>query len=429
MSFMFKSLSKIASFFMIFIFLISLVNSSVKAEVFKLGVVTFLSGAAAGPFGVPAKNAADLVVDAINKGKLPAPYNSKGFAGMKIIPVVIDEAGGTTKQVAEFKNLVLREKVDAVVGYISSGDCLAIAPVADELGTITVFFDCGTHRIFEENSYKYVFRTGTHSAIESIALARYLIKTDPNLKYVSAINQNYSWGIDSWNEFSSALKTLKPDIEFKAVLFPKLFAGQYGAEISTLMSKPAQYIHSSFWGGDMEAFILQASARGLFKKQTPILSCGETAMFRLKGQMPEGAILGAGRGRFGVYAPDNELNRWFRKNFIKKYGIPPTYPAYKMAQAILGLKYAVDKAGVKDKEKIVKAFEYAEFEAPSGKVYMRLGKGHQAVQEIPVGKFTKKDGKPSVKDVVIFSPECVSPPDGVKTLDWINQGFPGAKCN
>ena len=31
-----------------------------QAETFKLGIVTFLSGAAAGPFGVPARNAAEL---------------------------------------------------------------------------------------------------------------------------------------------------------------------------------------------------------------------------------------------------------------------------------------------------------------------------------------------------------------------------------
>src|SRR5487761_63952 len=39
----------------------------------KLGIVTFLSGPAAGPFGIPARNAAELVIEAINKGTLPAP--------------------------------------------------------------------------------------------------------------------------------------------------------------------------------------------------------------------------------------------------------------------------------------------------------------------------------------------------------------------
>ncbi len=47
-----------------------------------------------------------------------------------------------------------------MIGYISSGDCLAVAPVAEELKKLTIFFDCGTPRIFEDASYKYVFRTG-----------------------------------------------------------------------------------------------------------------------------------------------------------------------------------------------------------------------------------------------------------------------------
>ena len=99
-------------------------------ESIKVGLVSFLSGPAAGPFGVPGKNGADLVIDAINNGTLPAPHNTKGFAGAMLDPVWTDEAGGGTKQVAEYRNLVEKQNVDMVVGYISSGSCMAIAPVA-----------------------------------------------------------------------------------------------------------------------------------------------------------------------------------------------------------------------------------------------------------------------------------------------------------
>jgi len=30
--------------------------------------------------------------------------------------------------------------------------------------------------------------------------------------------------------------------------------------------------------------------------------------------------------------------------------------------------------------------------------------------------------------VRVFPAKCVNPPDGVKTLDWIDQGFSGAQC-
>ena len=131
---------------------------------FKLGVVTFLSGPAAEPFGVPAWNGGKLFIELLNAGKAPAPYDKVGFGGMKITAIPIDESGGATKQVQEFRNLVQRDKVDAVLGYVSSGDCMAIPSVADELKALTVLYDCGTPRVFEDASYKYVFRTAAHAA-------------------------------------------------------------------------------------------------------------------------------------------------------------------------------------------------------------------------------------------------------------------------
>jgi branched-chain amino acid transport system substrate-binding protein len=164
----------------------------------KIGFVTFLSGQAAGPFGVPAKLAAEAIVESLNAGKAPAPYQIKGFGGTPLELVVIDEAGGATKQVSEYRTLVQRQGVDFVIGYIGSGDCLAIAPVAEELQKITVFFDCGTPRIFEEASYKYVFRTRAHATMDAVAASLYLLDNRPAARRVSGINQNYAWGQDSW---------------------------------------------------------------------------------------------------------------------------------------------------------------------------------------------------------------------------------------
>src|SRR5437879_3949908 len=121
-------------------------------ETFKLGIVTFLSGPAADSFGIPARNGGQFVVDELNKGTAPAPYDKVGFGGMKIEPVVLDENGGATKQVQELRNLYERDNVDVVLGYIGSGDCLAVAPIAEELKKMLVLMDCGTPRIFEESN-------------------------------------------------------------------------------------------------------------------------------------------------------------------------------------------------------------------------------------------------------------------------------------
>jgi branched-chain amino acid transport system substrate-binding protein len=409
-------------------FVVFSLASPAQEKPVKIGVVTFLSGAAAGPFGVPAKNAADLIVDAANNGKLPAPYSTKGIGGDAVQLVYVDEAGGTTKQVTEYRNLVQQQGVDLVIGYISSGDCLAVSPVAEELKKLTVLFDCGTPRIFEDASYKYVFRTGAMATMDNIALAFYLNDLKPNAKKIAGINQNYAWGQDSWNDFLASMKVLKPNIEVATAQWPQLMSGQYGAEISALLSSGADIVHSSFWGGDLEAFILQAAPRGLFQRSTVGLTGGETAIYKLASQIPDGTIIGA-RGPFDVFAPDTALNRWFRKAFEDKYGTPPTYPAYKMAQAVLGVKSAYEKARAANHNKapsqdqVIAAFEHLTFEGPGGKVVMGTGKGHQAVQGTAYGTVKHERGKLAVVNIKTYPADKVTPPDGVKSEDWIKAGF------
>jgi branched-chain amino acid transport system substrate-binding protein len=398
----------------------------------KIGVVTFLSGAAAGPSGVPARNGAEVVAETLNAGKLPAPYATAGFGGTPIEIAFVDEAGGTTKQVNEYRNLVQRDNADMVIGYISSGDCLAIAPLAEELKRLTVFFDCGTPRIFEDASYKYLFRTGATATMDNTAAALYVTEMKPALKKVAGINQNYAWGQDSWNDFEAAMKVLKPGVDIATSQMPKLLAGQYGAEISTLLTSGADVVHSSFWGGDAEALILQGAPRGLFKKSTVVMTAGEPTLVRLGTQVPEGTVIGA-RGPFDMFAPDTELNNWFRKAYEDRYSVAPSYPAYKMAQAILGVKAAYEKAQGANagkrpsQEQIVAAFENLSFEAPGGKVEMALGRGHQAVQGTAYGLTKNVGGKITVVNVKRFAASRVTPPDGVKSDEWIKSGFKTAK--
>lgn len=402
--------------------------------ILRLGVVSFLSGPAAGPFGVPAANAAKMMVDALNAGRVPQPYNGIGIAGAQIEVVLVDEAGGVTKQVIEYRNMVQRRGVDAVIGYISSGSCLGIAPVAEEMKVLTVFHTCGTPRIFEESSYRYVFRTASHSATDGIGAARYLVDRFPNIKSYAGINQNYAWGHDSWRDFEGALKVLRPDLEFKTHQLPKLFAGQYNAEISALLVSRSDAIHSSLFGGDLEAFTFQATARGLHENTRLILTTGETMMFQLAKRLPDGLIIGA-RGPYGVFASDTPINKWFRKEFQDKFGLPPTYPAYMMGQAILGLKAAYEAVETKDAlpatEAVVDAFSFLEYTAIGTTVKMALGEGHQAITGTAYGIFGHNEdtGAPVINNVISYSAECVNPPASTNTADWIAQGMSGAQCD
>lgn len=380
---------------------------------YRIGVVTFLSGAAAGPFGVPAANSAKLLVQALNNGKVPAPYSKKGVNGLEIEMVLLDENGGATKQTEEFRNLVQRQKVDAVIGYISSGDCLAIAPAAEELGVPTLFFDCGTSKVFEVvKNPKFLFRTGLDAVVDNIAAARYVAETRPNIKTVASIQQNYAWGQESWADFALTFSRIKPEAKVVSEQWPKLGQGQYGAEISALSVANPDLIHSSFWGGDMEALMLQGGARGVFDKKTVVLTAGETGMEHFKAQVANGTIIG-GRGPFGAFSPKNALNDWFRPNFVAQFKESPTYPAYKMAQAILGLKAAAEKGAkagaMPTTNQVIQGLTGLTYEAPSGTVRMARTKGHQAVQSVSFGEyqFDAKSGKATLANVKTYSGDCV----------------------
>ncbi|WP_425257167.1 ABC transporter substrate-binding protein [Rubrivivax sp. RP6-9] len=409
--------------------------SPVAAQSFKLGVVTFLSGPAAESFGVPAGNAAKMMVEQFNKGAAPAPYNKTGFGGMKIEMVMVDEAGGAAKQVQEMRNLYQRENVDAIVGYIGSGDCLAVAPAAEELKKLLVLFDCGTPRIFEDASPKYVFRTASHAAMDNISLTRYLKSRNIKADSFNMINQDYAWGQDSKADFVAAMGVLYPNAKPGADLLPKFGAGQYGTEVSALASRPADLTYSSMWGGDLQAFILQADARGALKDTTLVLSAADHVLPGLLNKVPDGTVLGA-RGAYGILSARSPLNDWFQGAYQQATGVPPVQASYRVTQALMGLKLAVEKAmaangGKKPStEQIADALRGSTWDSPGGQIRMALGGGQQAIQGTAIGR-TKYDAAAKrviAVDIQTFPAECTMPPAGVKSLDWIKAGMQGAKC-
>jgi branched-chain amino acid transport system substrate-binding protein len=408
---------------------------SLAQETFRVGIVSFLSGQAAESFGVPAVNGAKVVVDAFNKGAAPAPYNKVGFGGMKIEPVYVDENGGATKQVQELRNLYEREKVDAVVGYVGSGDCLAVAPVAEEMKKFLILYDCGTPRIFEDGKYNYVFRTAAHAAMDNVALARYIKSRNIKVERFNMIHQDYAWGQDSRKDFTLAMEQLYKGAKVDADLLPKFGAGQYGTEVSALLGKPADILHSSLWGGDLQAFILQAGARGVFQKQTPAFSAADHVLPGLGEKFPNGAIIGA-RGAYGLMSPKSPLNDWWWDLYSKAYNVYPVQAPYRMVQALLGLKLAAEKAmaangGKKPTpEQLAAALKGSSWESPAGTIRMVLGDGHQAIQDTAIGRTRWDAGKKMVviEDIQRFPAECVNPPANMKSEDWMKAGFVGAKC-
>src|SRR5690625_4119476 len=146
-----------------------------KPDSLHIGIATFLTGPAS-VFGVPARDAAEIIAERIN--------DEGGIEGVPISLTYIDEGAGGESMMAEYRRLVEDQGVEIFFAAVSSGSCGAIAPVAEDLEVLNILWDCGTQRIFEENDYKYVYRTQANATPEMLGALLYLLKTNPDFSTI-----------------------------------------------------------------------------------------------------------------------------------------------------------------------------------------------------------------------------------------------------
>ena len=396
-----------------------------KPAELKIGITTFLSGPAS-VFGVPAKAAAEILIDELNA--------QGGIAGVKLSATYIDEGAGGDKLLSEYRRLVQEQGVKTMLSAISSGNCNTIAPVAEDLKVLNIMWDCGTEKVLEAKRYKYVVRTQANATTEMVATVIYLLKTRPDFKSIAVVNQDYAWGRDSWEIFLNTLKALKPDVKVVAELFPKLGASDFSTEISRLQALKPDVILNTSWGGDLDTFVRQAAQRGLMAPggQGPlmVLPLAESSLERLGAVMPDGVIVG-GRGEHYFLHPetkDDPKHKEFVAKFRAKTGAYPIYPTYHMAQALAGMKVGYEKAikanGGKwpGPEQVAEAMRSSEFKGYGRTVRMREdGQGLEdqllgLTKRVPQYPFAVMDKMMLVPADLVTTPVGQLSPDWVKTL-------------
>jgi len=390
-----------------------------KPAELKIGITTFTSGAAS-VFGVPAKAAAELLIDEMNK--------SGGIGGVKVVPTFIDEGVGGDKMLSEYRRLVQEQGVKTMLSAISSGNCNIVAPVAEDLKVLNVMWDCGTEKILEQKRYKYVVRTQANATTEMVATVMYLLKVKPDFKTVAVVNQDYAWGRDSWEIFLNTLKAFKPDVKVVAEMFPKLGASDFSTEISRLQALKPDVVLNTSWGGDLDTFVRQAGQRGLLKQgATFVMPLIESSLERLGDAVPEGIVAGARGDHYWAHpeTKDDPKHKDFVAKFKAKTGAYPIYPTYHMAQALVGLKAGYEAAiqanGGKwpGPEQVADAMRKLKFKAFGREITMREdGQGLEA-QLLGLTKRHPKYPFAVIDKMVLVPAELVTTPVGQQSPSWV----------
>ena len=389
-----------------------------KPAELKVGIATYLSGPAS-VFGVPGRQAAEMLIDELNA--------AGGIGGVKLRPIFVDEGPGVDHFVGEYRRLVQSENVNVLLAAISSADCLACAPLADELKRPTILWDCGTQRVFEDARYQYAVRTQANATPEVLAPLLYLLRQKPDFKTVAVVNQDYAWGRDSWAIWKTAMDQLKPGIRVAAELFPRFGATDFSTEVTRLLALRPDVILSTSWGGDLDAFIRQSAERKLFERSTFVLPLAESSLERVGKALPAGVIVGArGDHWFGHPNPkDPALLARFTENYRKRFNAWPIYPTHHMAQAIFGMKAAYEKAvaakggGWPTDAELAAAFRGLQFPSLTGTITVR--EDGQGLEDQLIGTTVHTDKHPFavLTDMVVYRAADITCPVGQKSLDWL----------
>lgn len=389
-----------------------------KPSEIKVGIATFLSGPSS-VFGVPGRQAAEMLFDELNE--------AGGIGGVKVRPIFVDEGPGVDHFVGEYRRLVQSENVNLIFAGISSADCLACAPLADELKRPTLLWDCGTQRVFEEGKYGYAYRTQANATPEVLAALLYLLKAKPDFRSIAVVNQDYAWGRDSWDIFRTALQTLKPGTRVAAELFPRFGATDFSTEVTRLLALRPDVVLSTSWGGDLDALIRQSADRKLFERSTFVLPLAESSLERVGKALPPGHIIGA-RGDHWFLHPsprDPALLARFTENYRKRFNTYPIYSTHHMAQAVFAMKAGYEKAmaakggGWPTDAELAAAFKGLEFPSLTGTI--RIREDGQGLENQLIGTTVQTDKYPFpvMTDMMVLPAEMITAPVGQRSVDWL----------
>ncbi len=282
------------------------------AKTLKVGIIDSYSGGAA-PMAIDNLNGFKMAINAINA--------NGGVNGTKIEFVTRDDKFKPDISLAMAKELVMREKVDVLVGTISSASCLAVSEFARK--EKVPFFNTGakSEKITGEKGHRYVFSIDENTAMAGKAAAQVLAKK-PYVKYwIAGDDMEYGHAITGavWNN----LKVLKPHVQLTGECWWKVGEADFGPYITQMMSAKPDFIILGCAGSGIISFMKAAKASGL-NRAIPLYihAAIDHVILSANGlDSPEGVL---GTTNYLFYYPQTPANKAFVAGYQKLYNKAPS---------------------------------------------------------------------------------------------------------
>ncbi len=314
----------------------------------KIGLVTTLSGPA-GVIGKHMKDAADLAMDMLG--------NKIGGKPAEIVYGDDQFKPDVGRQVAE--QMVKRDKVDFMTGFIWSNVLLASYEPVIKSGIIFIGANAGPHELAGSMCAPNYFSASWQNDQTPESMGKYM--NDQKMDDVYLIAPDYAAGKDMVNGFRRYFKG-----KVAAEVFTKPGQADYQVEISQIRSANPKALFIFLPGGMGIQFIKQYDQAGL-RGKIPLYS----AFTADETTLPAVGAAADGNYEASFWSPDldNPRNKEFVAAFRKKYNYIPSYYAAQQFDAIFQIDDAVKavKGNLKDRKGMIARIEKADFPSVRGK--------------------------------------------------------------
>ncbi len=364
-------------------------------ETVKIGVLASLTGALES-YGKQTQRGFELGLEYATDGTMEV-------AGKKIEVVYEDTETKPEVAVQKATKLFEEDEVDFLVGSSSSGDTLAVLPLAEEYEKVMIVEPAVADSITGSEFNPYIFRTARNSSQDAVAGAAAIAKDGVK---IATLAPDYSFGRDGVAAFKEAAEDLGAEIVLEEYADPA--ATDFTSNIQKVIDSKPDYLFV-IWAGANSPWN-QIGDMKLQEKGIKI-STGAPDIAALSAMEPLVGMEG-----FSVYyheLPDNEINDWLVKEHKKKYdgAVPDLFTPGGMSSAISIVEAIKKTEGDLDPDTLIDTMEGMSFETPKGTMTFRE-EDHQALQTLYAIKLEKKEGVPYPVPVLIreLSPEETAPP-------------------
>jgi branched-chain amino acid transport system substrate-binding protein len=324
-------------------------GGATKGEL-KIGLLSGFSGPYAA-FGPDMARAAEVYLD----------QHGGMLGGLKVTTIQEDEGTTTQDALSKARKLIQQDKVDVIMGIVSSANALAIRDMIDQAQVPTIITNANANAITGDQRSKYIFRTAL-SAFQNASALTSWAPTNVG-KRMLAMAPDYAAGQEWTAAFKKVFESNGGTI--LDIILPPLGNADYAPFLAKVKPLNPDGVWAQFAGADAIKFTQQWN--DFIGTSIPLIGGGLN--WQTAEQVGAASLVWKSVAVAWEIGLDNPTNKQFIEAFQKKFNTYPIYGEYHYDAMALLDRILQASGGDKSAASIVKGFEgLTEFDSVRGTI-------------------------------------------------------------